>query len=80
MKKEELKGHMDEIISLTFNRLGETYRNQEVNNTKFEKRGSRLVFPSYYNKDQERTETRISEQELRFTFVEVFNEYCDQQN
>lgn len=76
MEKEELKKHMDEIIRLTFKRLGNAYRNQEVNKTEFEKVGSRLVFPSYY-KEKEATETRISEQELRFIFVEVFNAYCD---
>ena len=79
MKKEELKKHMDEIIRLTFERLDKAYRNQEVNNTKFEKGYSRLVFPSYY-KNKNPTVTRISEQELRFTFVEVFNAYCDLNN
>ena len=77
MNKEAIKMHMDEIIRLTFNRLDAAYRNQEViSNTKFEKGGSRLVFPSYY-KNLKPTETRISEQELRFIFVEVFNAYCD---
>lgn len=76
IEKEELKKHMDEIISRTFIRLGNAYRNQEVNKTEFEKVGSRLVFPSYY-KDKRPIETRISEQELRFIFVEVFNAYCD---
>lgn len=77
MEKEVLKKHMDEIIRLTFSRLGAAYRNQEViDKTKFEKGGSRLVFPSYY-KNLKPTETRISEQELRFIFVEVFNAYCD---
>ena len=93
MKKEELKNHMDEIIRLTFIRLSDAYKNQEVNNKKFEKVGGRLIFPSYnkkieirksrlvfpsYYKEKEPTETRISEQELRFIFVEVFNAYCDQ--
>jgi hypothetical protein len=32
-----------------------------------------LVFPSYANE-----KTRISEQELRFAFVEAFNAYCDE--
>ena len=80
MKKEEIKAHMDEIIRMTFERLGNAYKNQEVSNTKFENGGSRLVFPSYYNKDEGATETRISEQELRFTFVEIFNAYCDLHN
>ena len=80
MKKEEIKAHMDEIIRLTFERLGNAYKNQEVSNSKFENVGSRLVFPSYYNKDEGATETRISEQELRFTFVEAFNAYCDLHN
>ena len=70
---------MDEIIRLTLIRLSDAYKNQEVNNKKFEKVGGRLIFPSYY-KEKEPTETRISEQELRFTFVEVFNAYCELYN
>lgn len=77
--EKELKKHMDEIVRLTFNQLDKAYRNQEVGNTKFEKGDSRLVFPSFY-KDKKATETRISEQELRFIFVEVFNAYCDLNN
>ena len=74
MEKEVLKSHMEEIIKKTFNTLDDVYKNCEPNS--FEKRISRLVFPSYYQ-DGKAYKTRISEQELRFAFVEVFNKYCD---
>lgn len=38
--------------------------------------GSRIIFPSY-SKKYRNGETRISEQELRFVFIEQFNKYCD---
>ena len=40
-------------------------------------KGSRLVFPAYYE-NKEPKGTRISEQELRFAFVEEFNCYCEE--
>lgn len=74
MEKEVLKIHIEQIVEETFKTLANVYNNREPNG--FKKGKSRLVFPSYY-KDGEATETRISEQELRFAFVEVFNKYCD---
>ena len=76
------KDHIDEIIGniieQTFIRLELAYKNhregqigKSINHKKGE---SRLVFPCYNNKKRE---IRISEQELRFVFVETFNEYCD---
>lgn len=71
------KDHIDEIIKQTFSRLELAYNNhregqigKSINHKKGE---SRLVFPCYMN-----GEIRISEQELRFIFVETFNEYCDE--
>lgn len=76
MEKEELRGHIENIIQETFKRLKYAYSyNQESKkrtNPHEEKYQSRLVFPSYSN-----SQTRISEQELRFSFIEAFNEYCD---
>ena len=73
------KDHIDEIIKQTFKRLELAYMNhregqigKSINHKKGE---SRLVFPCYNNKKRE---IRISEQELRFVFVETFNEYCDE--
>lgn len=71
------KDHIDKIIKQTFKRLELAYMNhregqigKSINHKKGE---SRLVFPCYMN-----GEIRISEQELRFAFVETFNEYCDE--
>jgi len=73
------KEHIDNIIDQTFKRLELAYMNhregqigKSINHKKGE---SRLVFPCYNNKKRE---IRISEQELRFIFVETFNEYCDE--
>ena len=71
------KDHIDEIIKQTFSRLELAYNNhregqigKSINHKKVE---SRLVFPCY-----KKGNIRISEQELRFIFVETFNEYCDE--
>jgi hypothetical protein len=71
------KDHIDKIIKQTFIRLELAYKNhREGQIGKNHKKGeSRLVFPCYNNKKRE---IRISEQELRFIFVETFNEYCDE--
>ena len=68
---------IEDIIEQTFIRLELAYKNhregqigKSINHKKGE---SRLVFPCYKN-----GEIRISEQELRFIFVETFNEYCDE--
>lgn len=67
---------IQEIIGKTFETLRQCYDNQE-NSKGFEKKGnSRLVFPMYGK--HRNYETRISEQELRFVFVEEFNKYCDE--
>ena len=79
MELDDLKNVVEDIINESFKRLDYVYRNhQEINKSSFklsedEKMASRLVFPCYSNN----IETRISEQELRFAFVETFNEYCN---
>ena len=73
------KDHIDEIIKQTFIRLELAYKNHregQIDKSINHKKGeSRLVFPCYNNKKRE---IRMSEQELRFIFVETFNEYCDE--
>lgn len=74
MTAEEIKEHVDKIIENTFNRLRYAYlRSTEPDESeelkKLEKDGNftHLIFPRYRN-----GELRISEQELRFAFAEVF--------
>ena len=75
METTKLRETMDVIITNTFNRLETVYNNhKEGFNSELPLptgNESRLVFPAYYRKG-----TRISEQELRFAFVEEFNYYC----
>ena len=79
MNKKELEKVMDSVISATFIRLSNVYKNHKENTNSSPKtptsEGSRLVFPMYG--EHRDNSTRISEQELRFAFVESFNEYCN---
>lgn len=71
MNAEELKPHIDKIIKLAFERVQYAYdNNKETEPTENSEHKTRLVFPSYSH-----PETRKSEQELRFCFVEAFNDY-----
>lgn len=75
METQELKKHIEEIIDLTFKKVQYSFDYQKENvkpSGSAQECLTRLVFPSYANEDK----TRISEQELRFVFVEAFNEYC----
>ena len=64
----ELRYHIEAIIKETFDIIDNLYNeNQEIGNRGFNSECSRLVFPKYRNKDK----TRVSEQELRFLFVEL---------
>ena len=76
MSTKELKSFIEEIIEETFKRLQEVYDNNREN-TPLKKTysGSRLVFPQYG--EQRKNKLRVSEQELRFAFVETFNEECN---
>lgn len=80
VKLDGLKKHIDQIVQGTFERLKEAYEHQEgiTDNVLFHKNKTSLVFPKY---GQHRNyEIRVSEQELRFAFVETFNRYCDSEN
>ena len=77
MELQELQKHIENIINETFVIIDKLYKlNQENCNGKFDSESSRLVFPKYRNKDK----IRVSEQELRFLFVERFNNYCTDNN
>ena len=66
----ETKDHVRIILNDTFNIIGETYKYQKED-CHFAPAGkSRLIFP----KKSDGT-IRVSEQELRFIFVEQLNEY-----
>ena len=70
MEKEELRGHIENIIQKTFQTIDNVYRERIgglVNNDK-----NRLIFP-FYNDGRI---VRVSEQELRFIFVDQFIQYC----
>ena len=69
MNKYELNTYICEIIDLSFKRLNDIYKANKERRTST---ASRLIFPHLRN-----DMLRISEQELRFVFVEVFNHYCD---
>ena len=67
--------HVNTMIVKTFDLLADIYKNRQEgitpqSNNNEEK--CRLIYPCYSNEA-----CRISEQELRFAFVEIFNRYCD---
>ena len=84
MTTEELKKTIDNIITKTFTRLENVYlkhkeRFSDTLPLSPSENESRLVFPAYYYDESGEKKvkgTRISEQELRFAFVEEFNYYC----
>ena len=83
MTKEEkndlkgiLKGIIDDIVVDAFNRINYAYqhhregiKNEDVEPNEGETK-TRIIFPCYC---KDNCDTRISEQELRFAFVEAFN-------
>ena len=65
------KVHIENIITQTFNVIAEVYQtNSEKQLGGFSAQKSRILFPMKRDK-----QTRISEQELRFVFIEQFNQY-----
>ena len=64
-----LQDYIETIINNTFNAIDEVYK---TNQESAEKGNSRLVFPKYRS-----DKTRVSEQELRFIFVDQFIQYCN---
>ena len=79
--EKNLKEVINEIITATFNRLNSVYKEHkegECSGISPSEENSRLVFPMYG--PHRGNETRISEQELRFAFVEEFYNYCNANN
>lgn len=81
MGNEDIQKHIDAIIEKTFETLKDVYTNQKEPKKTDESKvftvgGSRIVFPKYSEKYRN-GDIRLSEQELRFVFVEQFNEYCN---
>ena len=81
---KENRKRIQAIIGRTFEVIKNVYDNQREGNggkgSKHEYCGSqsRIIFPRYSTKYRD-GETRISEQELRFIFVEQFNKYCQEE-
>ncbi len=77
IRMKDIESHINNIICETFKSLSEVYPNSDGESHTANSK-SRIIFPPYSASEEEekRGELRISEQELRFTFVEVFNEYC----
>lgn len=75
----EIKDRIAEVLERTFNVLDKCYAHNDEKSEKADNQasGSRLIFPCY-SKTYREGERRISEQELRFVFIEQFNKYCDE--
>lgn len=73
------KERIEKIIKDTFDVIQKVYHTQregDGNHKDFCESQSRIIFPKYSEQYRD-SETRISEQELRFIFVEQFNKYCE---
>lgn len=75
---------IEEITSRTFEVIKKVYYYQKENNPENRKNlsevGSRILFPKYSEHRKSQETDRISEQELRFIFVEQLNKYADENN
>ena len=69
----EIRDHIENIIQNTFKAIDEVYKNNKNPKAEPENaKNGRLVFPNYRDKSI----VRVSEQELRFIFVDQFINYC----
>lgn len=73
------QNHVIEILKRTFEVLDRIYKfnDESVNHANLTESKSRLIFPRYSTKYRNGLR-RVSEQELRFAFIEQFNKYCDE--
>lgn len=79
MEDEIVKKHIDVIVENTFKTIIEVYRTQKENQKIVtNNNSSRIIFPLKRESKDNKEEFRISEQELRFVFVEEFNKYCSE--
>jgi len=76
---KEIKDRIVEVLDRTFRVLDKCYEHNDEKSGKANKQasGSRIIFPCY-SKTYRNGERRISEQELRFVFIEQFNQYCEE--
>lgn len=73
MELQELQEHIEIIIKKTFEAIDEVYKiNKNPKEEPENSKNGRLVFPNYRDKSK----VRVSEQELRFIFVDQFINYC----
>lgn len=85
MNTAELKGIIDDIIRDTFDVIKKVYAfqkesgsiNEQINPSEI---GSRILFPEYSKKRKSPEKDRISEQELRFIFVEQLNKVAEKKD
>ena len=85
MKTAELKGIIEKIIEKTFDVIKKVYAfqkesgsiNEQINPSEIE---SRILFPEYSKKRKSPEKDRISEQELRFIFVEQLNKVAKEKD
>lgn len=81
MEDQNLKNAIESILKETFKEISNAYEWQkEIGGNDKSAAGSSkslIVFPKYNDK---KDKTRVSEQELRFIFVEKFNEYFNKNN
>lgn len=84
MKTAKLEGIIKSIIDDTFNIIKEVYDFQKEDNPQnhLSKIGSRILFPKYSNSKKHKSseKDRISEQELRFIFVEQLNKVAEEKD
>ncbi|WOF89055.1 hypothetical protein [Segatella copri] len=79
MEDKIVKKHIDVIVENTFKTIIEVYRTQKENQKIVtNNNSSRIIFPLKRESKDNKEEFRISEQELRFVFVEEFNKYCSE--
>lgn len=74
------KTDIEEIIDKTFKVIKQVYNNQREACPGNEQAGSRILFPKYSENRKSNERDRISEQELRFIFVEQLNKHADEKN
>ena len=73
---ENHKKHIDAVIERTLSKLNSLYHRDGGG-----LETTRLIFPHYWVTEEGKRvegEVRVSEQELRFMFVEELNKYCDE--
>lgn len=76
---ESISSIVTVIINRTFNLIREVYHHRYEGNKTPQHLETRLIFPRC-SVSHRNGEIRVSEQELRFLFVEQFNKYCTDNN